>query len=434
LIMEKMNIDPRQLPEELEVDMLKDDLSTFNIKPIGIQLVDTINQLKIQTQSIAHMKQQSESTLSNNKTTTTTNGEKKSPALFSITNHLYIFTNICSYLEPLDLVLLRLTCKYFNNLVKSPFDSITQQIWKNSRLASCEFYQLPPPLGMSEQLYINMIYTDNGCQICGDLIKNAKIYWNSLMVSCASCLNKNAISEKALRSEWDLPEAIVNVFIPITLQDLYGDYLRYYWIPSVSLTIEEYINLEPAEEKNWLKRKEIEYRFAIMTSLEREYWERCRYIKKYQPTITEVRKRKPIKHKEIERPLQHQTSLDHQIQQSEVSLYPTYYEWLKQLDILPIYENEYKDALKIATVNDEIIRQRIEQAKYGKSSNSTTIPLADTIIEGNFVSQRANKNVETNHPKKYTNNSQQQPRFRNAGYALRARATKLSSSSSSLNV
>ncbi|CAG8622929.1 7488_t:CDS:2 [Ambispora gerdemannii] len=386
--MEEMDIHPRQLSEESEeseVDMLKDDLSTFNINPIGIQLVNNMNELSIQAQTSAHIEQQLESTLNNNnQTTITINGKNQFTALFSITNHIEIFANICSYLEPLDLVLLRLTCKYFNNLVNSPFDSITQQIWKHSRIESCEFYQLPPPLGISEQLYISMIYTDSG--------------------------------EKALRDEWELPVAIIKILIPITIQDLYGDYLRYYWTPSVSFIIEELINLKPDEEKYWLKSKEIEYQFAIMTSLEREYWERCRYIKKYYPTGIETRKRKSIESKE-EQP----SSLDNSNQQSEISLYPTYYDWLTQLDILPIYKSEYTNALEAAAVNDEIINQKINQAKYEK--------LSRTIIEDNSVYQRSYRKIKPNYREE---DIQQLPRFRNAGYSLRARAPK-SSSSSSLN-
>ncbi|CAG8563068.1 8235_t:CDS:2 [Ambispora gerdemannii] len=366
-----------------------------------------------------------------------------------IKNRIEIFTNICSHLEPLNLVSLRLTCKEFNDLLKSPIDSITQQIWKQSRVTFCKFYQLPPPLGISEQTYVSMIYSENGCQVCGDLSKSATIYWNPLVICCTSCFNKNTISERTIRYEWDFPESIIKILIPITLKDLFGDYLRYYWIPSVSQQIDEFINLEPAEEKPWLKSKSIQYQYAISTSLEREYWERCRYIKRYRPTTAETKKRKSIKGKEVER-LQPQNN---QNQQVEASIYPTYFEWLVQLDILPIFENEYKNALKAASAYYESqteIKQEVDKVNkheelYSVENSCVVVDqlddcfsptetiLGDSDPEDTAPSPRPTKKARYNPLEERTNSPQHTPqRIKNLGYSLRAR-TPTKSSSSSLN-
>ncbi|CAG8564549.1 920_t:CDS:2 [Ambispora leptoticha] len=420
-----------------EVDMLKDDLSTFNGSSMGINNNDT----EMSSQPLPPIP------------ITIKSAEKKRhekrefPIFTLIKNHLEIFIKICSHLEPLELASLRLTCKDFNDLLKSPIDSITQQIWKQSRVKFCEFYQLPPPLGVSEQTYVGMIYSENGCQVCGDLSKSATIYWNPLVICCTSCFNKNTISENTIRYEWDFPESIIKILIPITLKDLFGDYLRYYWIASVGQQIDEFINLEPTEEKPWLKSKVIQYHFAISTSLEREYWERCRYIKKYRLTTTETKKRKSIKGKEVER--LHQNN---QNQQVEASIYPTYFGWLAQLDILPIFENEYKNALKAASAYYEsdirIIKQEVDKSnKYGAENFITCVGVdqlddcispTDTILgdsdpEDTAVSPRHTKKARYNPLEERTNSPQHTPpRIKNVGYSLRAR-TPTKSPSSSLN-
>ena len=61
-----------------------------------------------------------------------------------------ILIQICSYLSPYELFLLRETCVRFNNLLDAPNSSTIQEIWKYTRK---EFLKdkTNPPKGMSER-------------------------------------------------------------------------------------------------------------------------------------------------------------------------------------------------------------------------------------------------------------------------------------------
>ena len=86
-----------------------------------------------------------------------------------------ILIQICSYLSPYELFLLRETCVRFNNLPDAPNSSTTQEIWKCTRK---EFLkdETNPPKGMSESDYVKLLCYKDHCQFCGCKNK-VKIYW-----------------------------------------------------------------------------------------------------------------------------------------------------------------------------------------------------------------------------------------------------------------
>lgn len=105
-----------------------------------------------------------------------------------------ILAGICFFLPPFCLQKLRLVCRYFNQLLGSPVDSVTQQIWETSRLEHCSFQQMPPPEGMSEQEYARIVMFENGCQLCGDKTETPTIYWSERIRCCNQCLEKNTVT------------------------------------------------------------------------------------------------------------------------------------------------------------------------------------------------------------------------------------------------
>ncbi|CAG8613462.1 8137_t:CDS:2, partial [Ambispora leptoticha] len=176
-------------------------------------------------------------------------------------NSIEIFANICRFLSPTDLYSLSLTCLKFNEILASTIDSVTQQIWESSRRGFCEFLQMPPPAGMPEQEYQELVKSD-GCQLCYDE--------NYCKVKV----------ETTLRDIWEVPDDLINIFAPLTPRDIFKDGVRYYWAHSISSYIQDYISLERKEKKNWLTNKKLELENAIHDTIEREYWDHCRLLKK----------------------------------------------------------------------------------------------------------------------------------------------------------
>src|SRR3954470_4016532 len=102
-----------------------------------------------------------------------------------------ILIQICSYLSPYELFLLRETCVGFNKFLDEPKSSITQGMWKKSRK---EFLkdETNPPKGMSERNYVKLLYYKEYCQFCGHNNK-VKIYWQFKVRCCHECLKKSII-------------------------------------------------------------------------------------------------------------------------------------------------------------------------------------------------------------------------------------------------
>ena len=76
------------------------------------------------------------------------------------------FIKICSFLPPSDLLSLSQVCCQFHGYLHAPDSSATQQVWKESRLQFMPSEKSPPPKGMSEEKYVELLLKARGCQIC----------------------------------------------------------------------------------------------------------------------------------------------------------------------------------------------------------------------------------------------------------------------------
>lgn len=104
-----------------------------------------------------------------------------------------IFTNICSFLPPKDLFTLSQVCREFRGYLCAPNCFSTQKIWKESRLQFMPEEDTPPPEGMSEEKYIELLLTERGCQICRRS-KVCIIYWVFEVRCCEECFNKKTVT------------------------------------------------------------------------------------------------------------------------------------------------------------------------------------------------------------------------------------------------
>jgi hypothetical protein len=103
-----------------------------------------------------------------------------------------LFVEICSFLSPADLFTLSQVCRKFRGYLFAPNSSTTQQIWKESRLQFMP-EDMPPPEGMSEEKYVELLMTEWGCQICKQ-VKECEIYWELEVRCCDECFSKKTIS------------------------------------------------------------------------------------------------------------------------------------------------------------------------------------------------------------------------------------------------
>ncbi|RHZ89959.1 hypothetical protein Glove_9g258 [Diversispora epigaea] len=101
-----------------------------------------------------------------------------------------IFIKICEHLSPGDLLSLTGVCRRFRGFLCSPQSSITQDIWRTSRINFLPGLQLPPPEGMYEEEYIRFGKLLTRCQYCKSQ-KMVKVYWQFQVRCCQECLLKN---------------------------------------------------------------------------------------------------------------------------------------------------------------------------------------------------------------------------------------------------
>ena len=102
-----------------------------------------------------------------------------------------LFTKICAYLSPLDLLTLSQVCRKFREYLCAPNSFNTQQIWKESRLRFMPEEDMPPPEGMSEEKYVGLLMTERGCQFCK--VKECEIFWQFEVRCCWDCLKNETI-------------------------------------------------------------------------------------------------------------------------------------------------------------------------------------------------------------------------------------------------
>ena len=105
-----------------------------------------------------------------------------------------LFVDICSFLPPANLFILTQVCRKFREYLFAPNSVATQQIWKESRLQFIPPEDMPPPEGLSEEKYVELLMTERGCQICRKVnVKKCRIYWEFQVRCCGKCFLKNTI-------------------------------------------------------------------------------------------------------------------------------------------------------------------------------------------------------------------------------------------------
>ncbi|GBC09502.1 hypothetical protein RclHR1_08910006 [Rhizophagus clarus] len=115
----------------------------------------------------------------------------------------------------------------------------------------------PPPEGMSEEKYVELLMTEHGCQIC-KRIKECKIYWESEIRCCIICFYEKTVSWIELIMKIKYPLEFVNI-MPCTHT---GYFLckKYYWKEQVDLAYTQYYGLsKKKKKKNWLENKKQEF-------------------------------------------------------------------------------------------------------------------------------------------------------------------------------
>jgi hypothetical protein len=104
-----------------------------------------------------------------------------------------LFARFCTFLPPDDLFTLSQVCRKFRGYLRAPNSFSTQQIWKESRLQFMLYEDMPPPKGMSEEKYVELLLTAQGCQIC-KRNKECKIYWVFEVRCCENCFLRKTVT------------------------------------------------------------------------------------------------------------------------------------------------------------------------------------------------------------------------------------------------
>ncbi|CAB4391032.1 hypothetical protein RhiirA5_394557 [Rhizophagus irregularis] len=161
-----------------------------------------------------------------------------------------LFAKFCAYLPPADLFTLSQVCRKFHGYLCAPNSFSTQQIWKESRLKFMPKEEMPPPKGMSEKNYVELLMMDRGCQTCKQ-IKICKIYWEFEVRICEECFLVKTVNEyKLLWSNY--PQEFLN-----TMPHTYYFYGKYYWIEQIHIAYSQYYSLSKEDLKTWLDSKKL---------------------------------------------------------------------------------------------------------------------------------------------------------------------------------
>ncbi|RIA99424.1 hypothetical protein C1645_857132 [Glomus cerebriforme] len=163
-----------------------------------------------------------------------------------------LFIDICSFLPPADLLSLSQVCRKFHGYLRAPNSLATQQIWKESRLQFIPNEDLPPPEGMSEEKYVELLMMERGCQIC-KRNKKCKIHWVFAVRCCKQCFSNKATCWYTLNLI-NCPLEFVDV-MPYTYNAGYGTCKRYYWIEQIDHAYSQYYSLSKKMKKSWLNDK-----------------------------------------------------------------------------------------------------------------------------------------------------------------------------------
>ncbi|KAG9288812.1 hypothetical protein G9A89_001136 [Geosiphon pyriformis] len=113
-----------------------------------------------------------------------------------------IFLKIVYHLAPDDLLSLSLVCKNYRIYLCCPNSSITQEIWRRSRLLYFPLLSIPPPAGMDEKRYIQLTSLGDFCQICQiDHKIRLAVYWPFRLRCCDRCLKARIASKTEIRTK-----------------------------------------------------------------------------------------------------------------------------------------------------------------------------------------------------------------------------------------
>ena len=102
-----------------------------------------------------------------------------------------IFVKICEHLRPIDLYSLSRVCRRYHQFLCTKESSITQDVWKLSRISFMPTL-LAPPDGMDEHTYVNMILLEAGCQFCSRKVMPT-VHWTFRVRCCQKCLVKKTL-------------------------------------------------------------------------------------------------------------------------------------------------------------------------------------------------------------------------------------------------
>ncbi|CAI2174119.1 17876_t:CDS:2 [Funneliformis geosporum] len=142
-----------------------------------------------------------------------------------------LFVEFCAYLTPSDLFILSKVCRKFYCYLSAPNSFSTQQIWKKSRLKFMTNDLMPPPNGMNEKCYVELLITERGCQIC-KINKKCKIYWEFGVRCCSKCFSEKTIM---VESYVDYPRDLLEIMPFI---NKYGN--MYYWKERLDFDCDQY--------------------------------------------------------------------------------------------------------------------------------------------------------------------------------------------------
>ncbi|GBB84633.1 hypothetical protein RclHR1_01120021 [Rhizophagus clarus] len=156
-----------------------------------------------------------------------------------------LFIEICSFLSPHELLTLSQVCRKFRGCLCAPNSLVTQQIWKDSRLKFMPKEDMPPPEGMSEEKYAELLMKERGCQIC-IRTKECRIYWEFAIRCCERCHSNKTMSQCLITKD-KYPSEFVNI-MPYS----YNEPTKYYWKENVYLAYSQYNCLSENEKKIWL--------------------------------------------------------------------------------------------------------------------------------------------------------------------------------------
>lgn len=168
-----------------------------------------------------------------------------------------IFIKICEHLPPSDLLVLTGVCRRFRGFLCSPESSITQDIWRTSRVNFLPSLQLPPPDGMYEEEYIRFGKLLTNCQYCLTK-KTVKVYWQFRVRCCQECLSKNTTPIVFSKTyEW------MNDSVLSGLAYVRHNNQVLFWYPDVKSSYKEFEAISGNKYLEWVEKRK-ESRIKIM--------------------------------------------------------------------------------------------------------------------------------------------------------------------------